>query len=229
MSHIPLFTPSEFAEKVSDQNALRQTRRDNKKSIVRNDDGSITTSVVYTAPAFAKRIIEYFSPQFNLGETFLDPCRGLGAFYNNLPEKKEWCEIQEGRDFLDYHSKTDWTFCNLPWRGRVYSELAAHAFDLSDNVVSLVKLSTAIGTNKRFRDAKNAKMNMKEIIFCDWEDAAFSYPDGTVKGPEGFILAIIHYKKNWDQGTVWNSWCKKDISQKEKPLIESDKFCTKNK
>jgi hypothetical protein len=49
---------------------------------------------------------------------------------------------------------------------------------------------------------------MKEIIFCKWQDAAFTFPDGSVKLPEGFILSIIHWQKNWNEGTTWNSWIK---------------------
>ena len=35
-------------------------------------------------------------------DTVLDPCRGDGIIYNNLPDycQKEWAEILDGRDFL---------------------------------------------------------------------------------------------------------------------------------
>ena len=36
---------------------------------------------------------------------------------------------------------------------------------------------------------------MKEIIFVKWQDAGFTFHDGTTKDPEGFILSIIHWKK----------------------------------
>ena len=42
-------------------------------------------------------------------EFVIDPCRGKGAFYDQLPNNviKEWFEIDEGRDFL----KTGWAEC----------------------------------------------------------------------------------------------------------------------
>jgi hypothetical protein len=138
----------------------------------------------------------------------LDPCAGKNAFFNNLPNPKERCEIQDGVDFLQFNKQVDWCFANFPWRGKTYSDLALHSFELSTNVVSLVKFSTAVGTNKRFTDATKNNMFMKEIIFCKWQDAAFTFPDGSVKLPEGFILSIIHWQKNWNEGTTWNSWIK---------------------
>jgi hypothetical protein len=194
---------------ISDYNALRQVRRDNKKSIVKTDEGLFLISVVYTAPSFAQKIVDYFSPQFKKNDSFLDPCAGRDAFYDALPPNKNWCEIQRGRDFLQYNQKVNWVFANFPWRGKVYSELAKHSFELSDNVVSLVKFSTAIGTTKRFRDAENNQMKMKEIIFCSWDEAGFTFHDGSKKLKEGFILSIIHWQKNWDKGTLWSSWATK--------------------
>ena len=194
---------------VADYNALRQVRRDNKKSIIKTlSDGTPTflTSVVYTDPVFAKKIINYFSPQFKPNDTFIDPCKGHGAFIDNLPTPNYWCEIQDGRDYLEHTIHYDWCFANFPWRGLVYTKLANHALSTCQNVVSLVKFSTAVGTNKRFKDATKNNMFMKEIIFADWDDANFSFTDGTKKLKEGFILAIIHWQKNWLNGTIWNDW-----------------------
>lgn len=187
---------------ASEFKQLRQYRIDNKKSLVTHN-GELLTSVVYTDPAFAKKIIDYFSPQFKSTDNFYDPCAGEMAFYDNLPDPKDFSEIQLNKDFLEYKQHIDWCFANFPWRGSVYSALSKHSLEISTNVVSLVKLQTAIGTNKRFRDAENENMFIKEIIFCDWNEANFHFPDGSVKGPEGFILAIIHWQKNWSGGTTW--------------------------
>ena len=66
--------------------------------------GSNPNDVVFTPPLVARMIVDEFKPSGKI----LEPCRGLGGFYNELPEPKDWCEITEGRDFFDYHEKVDW-------------------------------------------------------------------------------------------------------------------------
>ena len=201
-----MITPQD-EQRIRDEYAnLRSERRDNKKSIVRTDDGLFLTSVVYTDPAFSKKVVKYFKPQFKKGDTFIDPCAGHGAWFDNLPKPKDWCEIQRGKDFMEYKKEHDWCFANFPWRGSVYTALANHAYEIADNVVSLVKFSTATGTMKRILDAQNHNMGIKEVIFVPWEVCGFHFTDGTVKAPEGFLLTLIHYQRNWKKGTTWSHW-----------------------
>jgi hypothetical protein len=183
-------------------NGLYKTN-DDKKSVISNGD-SVIESVVMTDPKFAKRIIDYFSPQFKSSDTFLDPCRGDGAFYKHLPKPKEYCELQEGKDFFNNTKHYAWIFGNFPWRGKVYAPFAKHAFQHADNVVQLVKLFGALGTNRRLRDADDCNMKMKEIMIVDWKDANFKYIDGSSKAAEGFSLSVVHWKKNYKGGTKWN-------------------------
>jgi hypothetical protein len=60
---------------------------------------------VYTPENIAKKIIE----EFNLEGKVLDPFRGKGAFYDNLPEtvSKEWCELDNGKDFFQFNERVD--------------------------------------------------------------------------------------------------------------------------
>ena len=51
-------------------------------------------------------VVDALLAQLQLREfdTFLEPCKGAGAIYNKiqLPEiNKDWCEITQGRDYLD--------------------------------------------------------------------------------------------------------------------------------
>jgi hypothetical protein len=52
------------------------------------------------------------------GDRVLEPFRGEGSFYNNLPDfvEKDWCEITEGRDYKDYDLSYDWVISNPPFR-----------------------------------------------------------------------------------------------------------------
>jgi hypothetical protein len=155
----------------------------------------------YTDPALAKRIIEYFKPS----GWMLDPCRGAGAFYDHLPgnrnfwgDQKWWCEIREGRDFLDWQTRVDWILTNPPWGMEGYSEIAQHAFELATNVVFLVRLTLAIGTMARHRDFREQGHGLKLIIVLPWEDAGFP--------SEGFVLSVCHWQRNWFGPTSWKYW-----------------------
>ena len=97
------------------------------------------SDLVYTPEDVAKSIIKYLKPS----GLCLDPCKGKGAFYDNLPKPAEYCEISEGFDFFDYNSKCDWIISNPPYS--IFFEFLKHSFDLADNVSFLVP------TNKIFQ------------------------------------------------------------------------------
>lgn len=175
-------------------NKINRTTRKDKKSII-DLNGEALISVVYTAPTFAKKIIDHFRPQFHDDDTFLDPCRGKGAFYENLPDKKDWCEIQDGKDFLTYDKQVSWIITNPPWRGKLYTAIARKSFELADNVVFLVKTDGAFGTSKRLNDFTSLGHQPVEILPVSWKEAGFYYQDGSAKDPEGFTLAVFHWKR----------------------------------
>lgn len=60
--------------------------------------GNKTNDKISTPENIARYIINLFP----LSGKVLDPFRGKGAFYDNLPEtiSKDWCEIDSGKDFL---------------------------------------------------------------------------------------------------------------------------------
>lgn len=55
---------------------------------------------------------------FEDGDKVLEPFRGEGAFYNAFPDNiiKDWCEIEEGKDYKDYTEIVDWVVSNPPFR-----------------------------------------------------------------------------------------------------------------
>ena len=57
---------------------------------------------VYTPDGIAKKLIE----EFELEGKVLDPFKGKGAFYDNLPTtvQKDWCELDDGKDFFQNSS-----------------------------------------------------------------------------------------------------------------------------
>ena len=146
---------------------------------------------VPTNPAFAKLIVDYYKPS----GFCLDPCRGDGAFFNALPEPRDWCEIRGGRDFLKYTRKVDWIITNPPWSGRVYRPISRHAFELAANVVFLIRLQNSLYTYLRHVDFLENGHGLKEIVLVDWKDAGFP--------TEGFALAVVHWERGYRGGTAW--------------------------
>ena len=86
--------------------------------------------LVMTPEYLAKDIIEHFQPS----GLVLDPARGTGAFYDNIdglyPHTKDWCELAEGRDFLDYKRDVDWIITNPPWS--MMQQFLWHGMEIAD-------------------------------------------------------------------------------------------------
>lgn len=72
--------------------------------------------IIFTPRNLAQDMIQMANIQPN--HKVLDPCRGGGVFYDNLPEcNKEYCEIEEGKDFynLDENKHFDLIIGNPPY------------------------------------------------------------------------------------------------------------------
>ena len=73
--------------------------------------------IVYTPDDVAKDCLKYTLPFLTDADVLLEPFTGKDAFYNNFPtvNKKEWCEIERGRDYLESNIKCDWAITNPPY------------------------------------------------------------------------------------------------------------------
>ncbi len=73
--------------------------------------------VVYTPDDVAKDCIEYTLPFIDVNDVLLEPFAGGDAFYKQFPKenKKDWCEIQRGRDYLKSDLTCDWVITNPPY------------------------------------------------------------------------------------------------------------------
>ena len=46
----------------------------------------------------------------------LDPCKGEGVFFDNLPDcVKDWCEVTENKDFFEFNEPVDVIIGNPPF------------------------------------------------------------------------------------------------------------------
>lgn len=142
--------------------------------------------MVMTPECLAKEIIEHFSPS----GLILDPCRGQGAFYNNFnTDTKDWCELEEGKNFLSYGKKVDWIITNPPWSKM--QKFLEHGMRISDNIVYLTTVNHYT-TKKRIRDMRNYGFAIAEI-YC--------VPTPTKPWPQlGFQLGAIHTQRGYTGG-----------------------------
>lgn len=157
-----------------------------------------TNDIIYTNPILAKRIVDYFKPT----GFCIEPCAGNDAIYQYLPDPKDWCEIARNKDFLTYQppQKIDWVITNFPWSGKIMRPLARRAYELSDNVVQIIRLSNMLGDKNRIKDYTKYNHALKEIIVIDWKGAFIN------KKPEGFTLIVAHTQKEYAGDMKWNYW-----------------------
>ena len=75
----------------------------------------VAKDVFITPSLLAKSHIEMI-PQ-KRGDLWLDPCRYSkdGSYYSQFPDEKDWCEITEKKDFLNYKGKPDIICGNPPY------------------------------------------------------------------------------------------------------------------
>jgi len=140
--------------------------------------------IVMTPVYLAKNIIEHYKPTGFI----LDPCRGEGVFYDNYDtDNKDWCEIDEGKDFLEYNKKVDWIITNPPWsKMRIFLE---HGMRIADNIVYLTTINHYT-TKRRIKDMKEMGFGIKEF-YC------VNTPTKPWQG-SGFQLGAVHTKRDWN-------------------------------
>ena len=92
---------------------------------VRGDD------IILTPPDVARDVVKFFAPRGRV----LDPCRGNGAFADEMPGC-DWCEIRDGKDFFGWREPVDWIVSNPPYS--IFSEFLRHSFVVAENIVYLI-------------------------------------------------------------------------------------------
>ena len=140
----------------------------------------VSNDVVQTPLGLAQRIVEHFKPVGRI----LEPCKGEGNFLRFMPGA-EWCEISEGRDFLQWSGKVDWIVTNPPWS--VIRPFLQHAMSVADDIVFLITVNH-VWTKARIRDIQQAGFGIKEICLVEMPK---EFPSS------GFQLGAIHISRNW--------------------------------
>ena len=139
---------------------------------------------VYTPKSLAERCVNWCKLRDT--DNVLEPASGEGVFVEVLHEythQIETCEIDQGRDFMDYSGKVDWVITNPPWSK--YRQFVIKAMEVSDNIGFLIPL-TNIVTKARLRDLRQRGFWVTDI-----------YPVPTPKEfpQSGFQLVFAIIKK----------------------------------
>lgn len=128
---------------------------------------STANDKIYTPLPVAEKMIDICNIQAD--EIVLDPCKGGGVFYDNLPPecKKKYCEIEENINFFDFNQKVDLIIGNPPYS--IWNKWVDKSISLNPNKICYI---WGLGnfTPARIEKFKNAGYGIKKIIFLtvDW-------------------------------------------------------------
>jgi hypothetical protein len=137
--------------------------------------------VVMTPADVARMIVNHFQPSGRI----LDPCRGNGAFWDAMPGA-EWCEIAEGKDFMQWETPVDWIVSNPPYS--TFWEFLEHSFKLADNIVYLIPLHK-IWSGHRYMKAITQWGGLRETLIIG---------TGTSIGfPVGLSVGAVHFQRGY--------------------------------
>ena len=142
---------------------------------------------VMTPKSLVKQIIGHFNPQ----GAILEPCRGTGNFWSELPNA-DWCEIDEGRDFMDAKGHWDWIITNPPYSK--YRDFLNKSMEVADNIVFL-QLINATFYKARLRDIKEKGFGIKEI-WC--LETPKEFPQFC------FQVGCVHYQRGYKGNIIFN-------------------------
>jgi len=138
---------------------------------------------VHTPLALARRVVAWLAPT----GTVLEPAAGQGPFLAALSELPSvtrivWTELDQGRDFFDFHGHADWVITNPPWG--LVRPFARHAYEVADDVAFLVTINHLTALRARLRDMDEAGFGIRRILLL--ESPPPPWPQS------GFQLGAVH-------------------------------------
>ena len=139
--------------------------------------------LVMTPAPLAAAVIAHFSGQ--LEGRILDPALGQGAFLDQFPAHLDvdWCDLADGRNFLEWNKPVDWSLTNLPWPR--LRDFTRYAMTVGRNAFWLAPIVN-LTTKATLRDLDEFGFGIAELLLTDTPK---SWPQS------GFQLAAVHLKK----------------------------------
>ena len=148
------------------------------------------SNVHFTDRKVASDIIRFYDPQGRV----LEPFRGDGAFFDPLQEHLnlkqgsvlDWCEIEQGRDFLAYPDRVDWIITNPPFS--TLTEMMAKSFETAKNTVFLIPISKYFSSAPRINLSKSMAGLKHMLHVGTGRDIGFDI---------GFPFAAMHFQRGY--------------------------------
>ena len=118
-----------------------------------------SNDIIYTPKIVALKMIEFC--EIKEGDKVLDPSKGGGVFYDNLPKNciKSYCEITENKDFFAETGKYDLIIGNPPYSK--WDKWLYHTMTLTDKFCYIFGFLNF--TDKRIRDIQNKGYGIVKI------------------------------------------------------------------
>lgn len=139
------------------------------------------SDVILTPEPIAKEIVDYFKPS----GVCLDPCRGAGAFWKQMPGA-EWCEINEGRDFFKWTQPVDWIITNPPFS--ILDEWLEHSYAIAKNFVYLLPLPKLFNSARRMQRISELGAMREVLVVAAGRKLGF---------PFGYACGAIHFETGY--------------------------------
>lgn len=119
---------------------------------------------IYTPDIVALQMIKMCNITANM--SVLDPSKGGGVFYDNLPEcQKDYCEIDENKDFFNYNKKVDLIIGNPPYS--LWDRWIEHTITLTDKFCYIFGFLNL--TNTRIQKLKKHGYNITQLHLFEVE------------------------------------------------------------
>ena len=98
------------------------------------------------------------------GDMVLDPFMGEGAFFDAFFPfvRKDWCEIDKGRDFYEYFEPVDWVISNPPFSQ--LTKTLQHTMTLARRGFGYLMPTYSL-THSRINNAAGFGYQLRKLIF----------------------------------------------------------------
>tara|TARA_R110000803_G_scaffold38578_3_gene83491 strand:- start:1538 stop:2104 length:567 start_codon:yes stop_codon:yes gene_type:complete len=121
---------------------------------------------IYTPKPVALRMIEMC--ELKEGDTVLDPSYGGGVFYDNLPEfvDKDYCEIEQDKDFFDYNNRVDCIVGNPPYS--LWNKWLDHTMKITDKFCYVFGILNLTDVRLRKIIDNGYGITKIHLLYVDW-------------------------------------------------------------
>ncbi len=156
-----------------------------RRSLTGKERPNAYSDIHLTPAPVAAEILAYFSPSGRI----LEPCAGKGGNGGFVQSGifTDTCEIEDGRDFFDWHTPVDWIITNPPFS--IITQFMNHSLELADNVVFAPIKPDKLWSKLRMSLVRYHGHALKEIVLLEtppppWPQTGFQY-------------IAVHWQRGW--------------------------------